>query len=81
MPRPPTPTQRRYRGVPRAQMRTALRHLRNLLARDFKLLSGPLAHYPNQLFELEDRSACANAVNRLVILLVRLGPIPSRPGP
>jgi hypothetical protein len=78
MPRPPGPDQRRYRGTPRAQMRSAIRHLANLQNRHARYLTYPIDHYPNQLYQTADGVAIDACVDKLEQLLDAKGPIPSR---
>lgn len=78
MPRPPTPTQKRYRGRIRADMRSALRHIDFLLQWQAFYLTYPRNHYPNQLAPAADVVNLINAGNILTAWLASTGPIPDR---
>jgi hypothetical protein len=78
MPRPPRPSQKRYRGRIRHDVASALRHFQRLLFWDNFYLAKPVTYYPNQLFGVADRVAANIAVVQLQSFMTALGPIPSR---
>lgn len=78
MSRPPTPTQRTYRGRIRADMRSAYRHLNKVNNWEIHYVTGPSTKYPNQLYSDDDAAIISTALSTLNRLLASKGPIPSR---
>jgi hypothetical protein len=78
MSKPPTPTQRTYRGRIRADMRSALNHLLRLYGWNQKYTTGPITNYPNQLATPANMVSISGAIIELQMFLASLGPIPSR---
>lgn len=78
MAKPPSPTQRRYRGNHRHNIRSIYNHMLNLFRADAKYVAKPLASYPNQLYDAGTRSTVNNVLVLLLAMLNATGPIPSR---
>lgn len=78
MAKPPSPTQRRYRGRIRADMRSAYNHLLMLQSWDLRYRDGAVDTYPNQLASVADIATIHAASDTLLVWLNAKGPIPSR---
>jgi hypothetical protein len=78
MPKAPQPNQKRYRGRIRADMRSALFHLRKLSNWNIKFNGKPITYYPNQLAAAADMGLIVAAAVQLSQWLTLKGPIPSR---
>lgn len=78
MPKPPTPQQRTYRGIPRREMRSLLNHSKMLLSWQTRFAGRPFNSYPNQLFTAAQQNQVGNFATLMQQLLDSKGPIPSR---
>jgi hypothetical protein len=76
MPRPPSPTQRTYRGKIRSDMWSSFHHLAKLIAWNERYLAGPSTNYPNQLYVSANATIITGCASLLVSLLASKGPIP-----
>jgi hypothetical protein len=74
----PQPTQRRYRGVLRRDMRSAQKHIRALLNWNLRFVGKPIDYYPNQLAPAAEVGLLTAAAIQLSQWLQEVGPIPSR---
>jgi len=80
MARPPSPSQKRYRGRILANIVSARRHIQSLIVLNTKYRSLPCSHYPTQLAADADITVMVNAVVMLDRLHAALGPVPIRIG-
>lgn len=73
-------SQKTYHGLVRANMRSALNHLRHLINWDFRWRANDCSKYPQQLATDDTILSFQDAASRLDLLLKQQGPIPKRTG-